>query len=78
MMKTIQITMPEELLVRLDQAVAAEGSNRSAVARQAFEELLFRLEVEKMERAHAEGYARKPQDLDEIADWESLQDWGER
>ncbi len=77
-MKTIQITLPDDLLARFDQAVAERGNNRSVLARQAFEELLFRLAVEKMERAHAEGYARQPQDLDERADWESLQDWGER
>ncbi len=77
MMKTIQITIPEDLLVRLDQAVAERGTNRSALARQAFEDLLFRLAVEKMEQQDAEGYARQPQDLDEIADWESIQDWGQ-
>ncbi len=28
-----------------------------------------------MERAHAEEYARQPQDLDEIAAWESREDY---
>ncbi len=77
MMKTIQITLPDDLLARLDRAVAERGNNRSALARQAFEDLLFRFWVEKMEQQDAEGYAQHPQDLEEIAAWESIQDWGE-
>jgi metal-responsive CopG/Arc/MetJ family transcriptional regulator len=77
MLKTIQVTLPQELLSRIDQTVAELDSNRSAFARQAFEDALFRLRVERMERQHAEGYARHPQDPDEIALWESIQDWGD-
>ncbi len=76
-MKTIQITLPEDLLARVDQAVAERGSNRSVLARQAFEDLLFRLWVEKMEQQDAAGYERLPQDIEEIQDWESIQDWGD-
>jgi len=77
MLKTIQITLPPDLLDRVDETVAARQTNRSAFARQAFEDALFRLRVEQMEREDAEGYARQPQDPDEIAIWESAQDWGE-
>ncbi|HEX9118077.1 MAG TPA: ribbon-helix-helix protein, CopG family, partial [Anaerolineae bacterium] len=66
-MKTIQITLPDDMLARLDEAVAERGNNRSALARQAFEDLLFRFWVEKMEKEDAEGYARQPQDPDEVA-----------
>lgn len=77
MLKTIQITLPQELLVKIDQTVTELDTNRSAFARQAFEDALFRLRIEQMERQDAEGYARQPQDLDEIALWESIQDWGD-
>jgi metal-responsive CopG/Arc/MetJ family transcriptional regulator len=77
MLKTIQITILPDLLDRIDETVAEQGTNRSAFARQAFEDALFRLRVEQMERQDAEGYARQPQDLDEIALWESIQDWGD-
>ena len=77
MLKTIQITLPQELLSRIDQTVSELDTNRSAFARRAFEDALFRLRIEQMERQHAEGYARQPEDPDEIALWESIQDWGD-
>ena len=77
MLKTIQITIPPDLLDRIDRTVIERQTNRSAFARQAFEDALFRLRVEQMERQDAEGYARQPQDADEMALWESIQDWGD-
>ena len=77
MLKTIQITLPQDLLVRIDQTVTELDTNRSAFARRAFEDALFRLRIEQMERQHAEGYACQPEDPDEIALWESIQDWGD-
>ena len=76
MIKTIQITIPQELLARIDRTVTDLDTNRSAFARKAFEDALFRLRIEEMERQDAEGYALFPQDPDEFALWESAQDWG--
>lgn len=76
MLKTIQITVPEPLLTRLDEAAAKLRTNRSSLARQAFEETLLRLRLAQMEQEDAEAYARQPQDPAELADWESIQDWG--
>jgi hypothetical protein len=61
----------------MDETVAEQQTNRSAFARQAFEEALFRAQIEQMERQDAEAYARQPQDADEIALWESIQDWSD-
>lgn len=77
MLKTIQITLPQDLLVRIDQTVAELNTNRSAFARRAFEDALFRLQIAQMERQDAEGYAHQPEDPDEIALWESIQDGGD-
>jgi len=77
MLKTVQITLPEPLLVKIDQAAADLKTSRSGFARQAFEETLFRLQLLQMERQDAEAYARQPQDLEEITVWKSIQDWGE-
>jgi len=77
MLKTIQITLPEDLLTKIDRTVAELDTNRSGFARQAFEDALFRLWVEKMERQHAEAYARRPEDPEETALWESIEDWGD-
>ncbi len=75
-MKTSQITLPEELLQRVDAAVTELDTNRSAFAREAFEEALFRVWVEKMEQQDEEAYRRQLQDPEEIAAWESIQEPG--
>jgi metal-responsive CopG/Arc/MetJ family transcriptional regulator len=77
MLKTIQITLPDDLLAKIDRTVAELDTSRSGFARQAFEDALFRLWVEKTERQHAEAYARQPEDPDEMALWENVQDWGD-
>lgn len=77
MIKTIQITLPQELLARIDQTVAELDTNRSALARDAFEEFLFQLRIKEMERQDAEGYALLPQDPNEVIVWETVQDWGD-
>ncbi len=75
MLKTIQITLPEDLLTEIDRTVAERDTNRSSFARQAFEDALFRVWVEKMERQHAKAYAHQPEDPDEMTLWERVQDW---
>ncbi len=77
MLKTVQITIPRQLLVKIDQAAAELKTSRSGLARQAFEETLFRLRLAQMAQQDAEAYARQPQDPDEIVAWESVQDWGD-
>ena len=77
MLKTIQITLPESLLASVDEMVQELDTSRSSFARRAFEDAIFQLRVRQMEQQDAEGYARQPQDLEEIAEWESIQDWGD-
>jgi|YNPBryantNP2012_1023418.scaffolds.fasta_scaffold22324_3 metal-responsive CopG/Arc/MetJ family transcriptional regulator len=77
MLKTIQITVPEQLLRRIDEAAAELKTSRSGLARQAFEETLFRLQVAQMERQDAAAYALQPQDLEEVTAWGGVQDWGD-
>jgi metal-responsive CopG/Arc/MetJ family transcriptional regulator len=77
MLKTIQITLPEPLLVKIDQTATDLKTSRSGFARQAFEEALFRLQLMKMERQDAEAYAQQPQDIEEVTVWKSVQDWGD-
>lgn len=77
LLKTIQITLPEKLLAKVDRTVNAMHTNRSAFAREALELALKRYEVAAKERQDAEGYARRPQELDEIESWSTVQDWGD-
>jgi len=75
--KTIRITLPQELLTKIDRTVAELDINRSGFALQAFEDALFRLWVAKMEQQHAEAYVRRPKNQNEMALRENIQDWGE-
>lgn len=77
MLTTIQITIPEQLLRRIDEAATELKTSRSGLARQAFEDILFRLRIEQMEQQDAAAYASQPQAADEVADWESIQEWGD-
>lgn len=77
MLRTIQITLPDELLQRVDQAVRELATTRSAFSRQVFEDALWHLRVQEMEKRDAEGYADQPQTLEEVTEWESVQDWGD-
>ena len=75
-MKTIQITIDEQLLDDVDKAVAELGVSRSAFIRDAVQFALRRLSLRELEERHAAGYARHPAAVDEFDDWEEEQVWG--
>lgn len=77
-MKTVQMTLDEELVREVDEAVGQLGTTRSSFARRALRRELDRLRVEAQERLHREGYQRHPVADDEFGVWEAEQDWGER
>jgi metal-responsive CopG/Arc/MetJ family transcriptional regulator len=68
MMKTIQMTIDEQLLLEVDQAVRELGISRSAFLRDALREALKQLQV--MEQQHIAGYKRHPVKSDEFDVWQ--------
>lgn len=77
MMKTIQITIDEELLENVDQVVHELGETRSAFVREALERALRQWEIYKLEEQHAAGYRRHPVAPGEFDDWQHEQYWGD-
>jgi metal-responsive CopG/Arc/MetJ family transcriptional regulator len=75
-LKTIQMTIDEELLARVDSVTLSLSTTRSAFIRSALELALRQHALEQMERQHAEGYSRFPTTPDEFDVWESEQTWG--
>jgi metal-responsive CopG/Arc/MetJ family transcriptional regulator len=75
--QTIQIVLDEHLLKAADQAARRSRKNRSELMREALREHLRKLEVKAMEERDREGYARHPQHVDEVADWEAEAAWPE-
>lgn len=76
-MKTVQMTLDEELVNAVDAAAKQAGTNRSSFTRRALRRELERLRIEALERRHREGYARRPVATDEFAVWEAEQVWGD-
>jgi metal-responsive CopG/Arc/MetJ family transcriptional regulator len=76
MMKTIQMTIDEPLLVEVDQMIQALNTTRSAFIREALELALRRYAIAEMEKKHADGYDRYPVELGEFDGWEDEQAWG--
>lgn len=74
-MKTVQITIDEELSEEVDRAVEKLGTTRSEFTRQALRGRLSRLEAQEMERRHREGYERYPVRPGEFDVWEDEQVW---
>ncbi len=76
-MKTIQMTLNEELVTSVDRAVKKLGTTRSEFTRQALRSALKELEIREMEKKHREGYKKKPVKRGEFSIWEREQVWNE-
>lgn len=75
-MKTIQMTIDDDLLDRVDHAIEFLGMARSAFIRQALEKALGDLAINDMEKRQIEGYQNQPVTTDEFDIWETEQAWG--
>jgi Arc/MetJ-type ribon-helix-helix transcriptional regulator len=69
--------LDEHLLKAADQAARRTRKNRSEFMHEALREHLRKLEIKAMEERDREGYARHPQHVDEVADWEAEAAWPE-
>ncbi len=76
-MRTVQMTLEEDLVRAVDTAARKLGTSRSAFARKALREALAREREKALEERHRAGYARKPVRRDEFGVWESQQAWPE-
>jgi metal-responsive CopG/Arc/MetJ family transcriptional regulator len=76
-MRTVQMTLDEELVDEVDRAAKKLGTSRSAFARRALQEALRRLQELQLEEKHRRGYAAKPVRRGEFDAWESEQVWPE-
>jgi metal-responsive CopG/Arc/MetJ family transcriptional regulator len=75
-MKTIQMTIDEELLKQVDEAIHLLGVARSAFIREALEQSLQHMRLAEMEQKQIAGYQNQPVKPGEFDIWEGEQDWG--
>jgi len=76
-MKTIQMTLDDDLVKTVDRAVKDLNTTRSAFTRNALRQALRSIQIRKMEDKHRMGYGRRPVSKDEFAVWEPEQKWGD-
>lgn len=76
-MKTVQMTLDDELVKAVDRVSRQLGTTRSAFTRKALREALVRHRIEEMEQQHRKGYEQYPVAAEEFSVWESEQDWGD-
>lgn len=76
-MRTVQMTLDEELIEAVDRVSKQLRTTRSAFTRKALREALTRHSLEQLERKHREGYERQPVTDDEFSLWETEQVWGD-
>ena len=70
-MRTIQMTLDEDLVEAVDRISKQLNTSRSAFTRKALREALARYSLEQMERKHRQGYERHPAAADEFSVWRS-------
>ena len=76
-MKTVQMTLDDELVSAVDRTARRLGTTRSAFTRDALRAALDRLRARELERKHREGYARKPVRKREFSVWEREHVWAD-
>jgi predicted transcriptional regulator len=76
-MKTVQMTLDEELVKAVDSAARKLGTTRSGFTRDALRSALKEVRVKELESKQRDGYKRKPVRRGEFSNWESEQVWGD-
>jgi metal-responsive CopG/Arc/MetJ family transcriptional regulator len=76
-MRTIQMTLDDDLVKAVDRVSKELSTSRSAFARKALRDAIERYNLEQLERKHRRGYEQHPIAPDEFSVWETEQAWGD-
>ncbi len=76
-MKTVQMTLDEDLLRSVDRVVKRSHTTRSAFTREALREALRKANLSRLEQQHRKGYEIHPVNKREFSVWEEEQAWGD-
>ncbi|VAX37925.1 hypothetical protein MNBD_UNCLBAC01-410 [hydrothermal vent metagenome] len=75
-MRTIQMTLDDNLVKTVDRVVKKLHTTRSAFTRLALQEAIKKISTTDLEKKHRKGYAAYPCGKTEFSVWENEQDWG--
>ena len=76
-MRTIQMTLDDDLVKTVDKIARELKTTRSAFTRHALRDAVNRFSIRRLEEKHRQGYALNPVNKDEFGVWEKEQDWGD-
>jgi len=74
--RTIQMTLDDDLVRSVDEIVKELKTTRSAFTRHALQDAIERLNIKRLEEKHRKGYEQHPVRPREFDIWENEQDWG--
>ncbi|MBI5444912.1 MAG: CopG family transcriptional regulator [Deltaproteobacteria bacterium] len=76
-MRTVQMTLEDELVEDVDRVAGELHTTRSAFTREALKAALRKHRERRLEQKHREGYEASPATPGEFAVWEGEQEWGD-
>ena len=76
-MRTVQMTLDDDLVKAVDRVSRELSTSRSAFARKALRDAIARYNLEQLERKHRRGYEQHPVAAEEFSVWETEQAWGD-
>ena len=76
-MRTIQMTLDDDLVKKVDAIVNELQTTRSAFTRDALREAVQQYNTRCLELKHRQGYAVRPVNEEEFSVWEKEQNWGD-
>jgi metal-responsive CopG/Arc/MetJ family transcriptional regulator len=76
-MRTIQMTLDDQLVEAVDKVIKKLHTTRSAFTRTALKDALKKVRLQRLEQKHRRGYEKSPVKIDEFNIWEKEQAWGD-
>jgi CopG family transcriptional regulator / antitoxin EndoAI len=76
-MRTIQMTLDDELVTAVDIVVKKLKTTRSAFTRKALKAAIKQVNINMLEKKHKKGYECHPVGKTEFSVWEPEQEWGD-
>ena len=76
-MRTVQMTLDDDLVKKVDAIANELQTTRSAFTRDALREAVQQYNISCLELKHRQGYAVRPVNEEEFSVWEKEQNWGD-
>lgn len=76
-MRTIQMTLDDDLVEMVDKIIRELETSRSAFTRDALRDAVNRFNIRRLEEKHRQGYTLHPVKREEFSAWEKEQEWGD-